>query len=196
MRVLVLARDQITQDFLVALIDAAGHESIAASVLEPVVEALERVQSAVALIDLDVRDVDRAVAASQSFGAQVILFSSSRDAREVAEAAARFGVPYFAAPIDSTRFAELLAQAAQAWTESRSIRFVDSQGRRWYVRELAENQLTGHRARSLMFVKPSQEAGGHVARRVWSYPPDWRNLSAAELESLSEGPPGEPQPSS
>lgn len=53
-------------------------------------------------------------------------------------------------------------------------------GASWFVTESAPSDLPGHAgARCLFF------ASDMVIRRVWAYPADWRQLSAAELAALS-----------
>ena len=55
-------------------------------------------------------------------------------------------------------------------------------GTRWRATETAASTLMGHEgARCLVF------ASDMVIRRVWTYPPAWRDLSAAELTVLSWG---------
>ena len=63
----------------------------------------------------------------------------------------------------------------------RAVRFVDSTGRHWVVRELPGSpRATGEQqSPSLLF-----EAEGTI-RRVRHYPANWSELQPAELETLS-----------
>lgn len=64
---------------------------------------------------------------------------------------------------------------------ARAVRFVDSTGRQWVVREAPppRGAIGSQRAPSLLF-----ETEGMI-RRVRRYPPDWEGLGSAELERLS-----------
>jgi hypothetical protein len=58
---------------------------------------------------------------------------------------------------------------------------VDPQGRTWTVRETDSTHVPGARARrSLIF-----DSVG-CCFRVWHYPPDWRDLTTAELLALGQ----------
>jgi hypothetical protein len=65
--------------------------------------------------------------------------------------------------------------------------FMDTEGTEWTVREIASPELTGHLAKIL---EHDRRRGGWLVfespagdkRRLAPYPPDWRTLSAYEME--------------
>lgn len=65
-------------------------------------------------------------------------------------------------------------------TSADQLRFVADDGTHWTVYEIA-NAHTGWTSRSLIFVSD------RGFRRVYNYPPHWRELSLEELEALSWG---------
>jgi hypothetical protein len=193
-RVLVVTRLGDFQHQLTAMATAFGHDVIVPALHEPVVDALERGQCGIAVIDCDDRDCVRAALSAQSFGAQVILCGSIGGANQIEQSAAALTERCFSLPeLTADRFGTLLTRAAEAWIMSRAIRFTDRRGQRWYVREV-RTSILGHVTPSLEFVHPWQpNGGGHYARRVWAFPTNWRQCHASELEALCEGPAGRPE---
>ena len=67
------------------------------------------------------------------------------------------------------------------WNAPDAVRFTDSAGIKWrvvdYIASNAPNERASH---SLIFLSES------VVRRVWTFPDDWRGLSPAALEALTE----------
>jgi len=63
------------------------------------------------------------------------------------------------------------------WNAPDALRFTDSAGVSWRVVDHAPNEEAGH---CLIFLSET------VVRRVRTFPKDWRRLSAAALEALTE----------
>ena len=61
-----------------------------------------------------------------------------------------------------------------------TITFRDAGGALWWAHEV-EGQALGAPGRMCLLL-----ISGTKLRRVWSYPPDWRSLTATELLSLPE----------
>lgn len=74
--------------------------------------------------------------------------------------------------------AEALSEAAPASREARIFR--DDDGVTWWVHEVAGEHLGGVSGMTCLLVVSANEL-----RRVWKYPSDWRQLSPAELLTLS-----------
>jgi hypothetical protein len=74
-----------------------------------------------------------------------------------------------------------LRAAREAAQEELSRQYSTEDFSRWSVTEIAGNVLARPGQRCLIF------ASADTVRRVWNYPPDWRELSDAELETLSWG---------
>ena len=69
---------------------------------------------------------------------------------------------------------------APLWDTNDALRFTGAGGIVWRVVECPAAGVPGARGpRCLVFL-----ADG-IARRVWTYPPDWRLLSPVELEALT-----------
>ena len=58
--------------------------------------------------------------------------------------------------------------------------FSDGQGVQWRVTERLAARISHQAPRRCLFFEAA-----HVIRRVCAYPPDWQELSDAELERLS-----------
>lgn len=75
----------------------------------------------------------------------------------------------------------LHAAATSMWNAPDAVRFTDGDGVAWrvvdYVAPDAPNERGAH---SLIFLSES------IVRRVWTFPADWRQLSAAALEALTD----------
>jgi hypothetical protein len=83
------------------------------------------------------------------------------------------------AAADAARLAEETGEADAASQDRLSRCFTDDEAVVWTVTEIAGNSLALPGRRCLIF------ASGAAARRVWSYPADWRTLDAEELVLLS-----------
>jgi hypothetical protein len=81
---------------------------------------------------------------------------------------------------EAAREAIIEARAERAAAQDRLSRhYHDAEWEVWSVTEIAGNARSRPGARCLIF------ASATTVRRVWDYPPDWRELSDTELERLS-----------
>jgi hypothetical protein len=174
------------------MIERAGHLMVTSEPEVPLDEALDFGQCGAIVVDCEDAKLGAAADAAARFGARFILFSGRRPAGDVWEMARQLGVHSFTLPITDDDFRSLLTDVETEWAATRSRRFMDSLGRRWYVRELPANGAPGRMTTSLVFWRPSLATGDHVARRVWRFPADWRSLDDTALEALCEAPPGRP----
>lgn len=62
-----------------------------------------------------------------------------------------------------------------------TLTFRDESGALWWVHEVSGHALGSSRPTCLLLIS------GTNLRRVWSFPPDWRSLTPAELLALPEG---------
>jgi hypothetical protein len=194
MHVCIFARGAIESNLLASLVDAAGRTPVVADDGEPPDEAIARGTCGAAVVDCDHPQLDAIIDAAVRRGVRPVLFSTARDPADVAEWGARLNVPALSFPASADRVRSLLDRLTEEWALSRARGFSDSTGHRWYVRELPPLGSPGREAATLMFFRSSSggTSGDHLARRVWRYPSDWRELSDAELEAICNGPPGRP----
>src|SRR4051812_1252633 len=75
--------------------------------------------------------------------------------------------------------ARCLRAARDAAQEELSRQYHAADFSRWSVTEIAGNVVARPGQRCLIF------ASAEAVRRVWNYPPDWRELTDPELETLS-----------
>lgn len=69
--------------------------------------------------------------------------------------------------------------ATPLWHATDAVAFTDADGRAWRVLEVACAHVPGARGpRCLVFFAEG------IARRIWTYPADWRQLSSGALDRL------------
>jgi hypothetical protein len=191
MRVLIVARDSLVATLLATLVDLTGHEATLRAPDEALADALERGQCGGIILDCDHPDAEDVIDQAGRHGARVLLFSPALRPFEMRERSQAYGLQSFTLPVEPGTLRALLEGLVAEWAAARARRFVDSKRRRWYVRELPPTGTPGRKEPTLVFFRPSSgdTTGEHIARRVWRYPENWRDLSDVELESLCEGRP-------
>jgi hypothetical protein len=108
-KVLILAREEIVGALLGLMAEIEGLEPVFPSADESVHDAITRVSPLVVLIDCDHVDCgDELVNSVRGTGARPVLFSPSRQQRELHVFSRRYRIPGFTLPLEPSRFREFL----------------------------------------------------------------------------------------
>lgn len=108
-KVLILAREEIVGALLGLMAEIEGLQPVFPSADESVHDAIARVSPQMVLIDCDHVDCGEDLVKSVGgVGARAVLFSPSRQQRELQVFSRRYGLPGFTLPLEPSRFRELI----------------------------------------------------------------------------------------
>ena len=107
--VLILAREELISALLGLLVETAGHSVSFAAPKESSRDAMRRIRPNVVIVDCDHRDcTGDLVKAANEVGAQLILFSASREPEYVRKVAAPSHSQSFTFPIEPPRLDSMI----------------------------------------------------------------------------------------